>query len=140
MNMSADIYKQQNLQSSDSGSISREWVYSETIICRVQPIKSISNSSKGDNKSFTSGKHNDYDEVLRLTMKTLVPLSKRWRIQNIRTSNGSPIYIEMDLTGKNDTIFDIVASHGVSGPTGELSHFEIILQRTRVQNDNTSSE
>ena len=76
MNMSADIYKQQNLQSSDSGSISREWVYSETIICRVQPIKSTGNSSKGDNKSFTSGKHNNYDEVLRLTMKTLVPLSK----------------------------------------------------------------
>ena len=80
MNMSAQVYTQQNTQSQSSGVITREWVYNETIRCKIEPIKTGGASNRADNKRFDIGKHNEYDEKLQLKMKCLVPFSKRWRI------------------------------------------------------------
>lgn len=140
MNMTANVFIQQNQQSLNSGAITREWVYDSTIRCNISPIKSSGASSKGDGKKFDSGKYNEYEEKLELKMKCLNPISKRWRISNIRSSDGNQVYTEIDRYDNPDTIFEVVSSHAVLDPFGKVSHYEITLQRVRVQNDNTTSK
>ena len=140
MNMKADIYKQQNKQSSASGGIQREWVYNTTIQCKIEPIKSGGASNRADNKIFDLGPHNEYDEKLQLKMKCLVPFSKRWRIHNIRSNDNKSVYTEIDRIDNPDTIFDVTASHAVLDPFGKITYYEITLQRVHIQDDSTESE
>ena len=140
MNMSADIYKQQNKQSSSSGTVKREWVYDKTIKCKIEPLKSSGGGNRYDNKRFDIGKHNEYDEKLQLKMKVIVPMSKRWRVQNVRSNDGKQVYIEIDKIDAPDTIFEVIASHAVLDPFGRISYYEVTLQRVHVQNDNNSGE
>jgi pyoverdine/dityrosine biosynthesis protein Dit1 len=140
MNMTADVMTQQNLQSPTSGVITREWLYEQTISCKIEPIKSGGGSNRVDNKRFDMGKHNEYDEKLQLKMKCLIPFSKRWRITNIRSSDGQQVYVELDRFDMPDTIFDVTASHAVLDPFGKVSYYEVTLQRVHIQNDNTSTK
>jgi hypothetical protein len=140
MNMTADILVQQNQQSADSGILKREWVYEKTIQCKVEPIKSGAGASRYDNKRFDIGKHNEYDEKLQLKMKCLVPFSKRWRVSQIRTSDGKQVYMEIDKYDTPDTIFDVTATHAVLDPFGKVAYYEVTLQRVHIQSDSTDSK
>ena len=140
MNMTVDVFVQANKQSETSGIITREWIYDKTIKCRVEPIKTGGASNRSDNKRFDIGKHNEYDEKLQLKMKCLIPFSKRWRISNIRSSDGKQVFVEVDKQDTPDTIFDVTASHAVLDPFGKVSYYEITLQRVHIQNDNTTNK
>ena len=140
MNMSAQVYTQQNTQSQSSGVITREWVYNETIRCKIEPIKTGGASNRADNKRFDIGKHNEYDEKLQLKMKCMIPVSKRWRISGIKSSDGKQVYTEIDRSENPDTIFDVTASHAVLDPFGKIAYYEVTLQRVHIQNDNTTSK
>lgn len=140
MNMTADVMTQENRQSHTSGTVVREWVYDRTIRCKIEPIKSSGGSNRSDNKRFDMGKHNEYDEKLQLKMKCLTPFSKRWRVTNVRSSDGKPVYFEVDRYDNPDTIFDVTASHAVLDPFGKISYYEVTLQRVHIQNDNTASK
>lgn len=139
MNMTADVYVQQNTQSENSGVILREWVYDQTIPCKIEPVKGGA-GSRYDNKRFDIGKHNEYDEKLQLKMKCLVRFSKRWRISGIRSSDGQQVFTEIDRYDQPDTAFDVTASHAVLDPFGKIAYYEVTLQRVHIQSDNTSSK
>ena len=103
--MTADVYTQKNKQSETSGVLTREWVYEDTIPCKIEPLKASSGAGRFDNKSFDVGKHNVYDEKLQLKMKCLTAFSKRWRISGIRTSDGQKVYTEIDkITVDNNVV------------------------------------
>ena len=139
MNMTADIYVQQNQQSPTSGTITREWVFNQKIQCKIEPLKSSGGGNRYDNKKFSIGKFDEYDEKLQLKMKTLIPFSKRWRISGIRSNDGKQVYTEIDKYDNPDTIFDVTASHAVLDPFGKVSYYEVILQRVHIQSDNTTN-
>jgi hypothetical protein len=137
MNMTAQIYIQQNTQDSNTGAISRAWVYDKTIPCKVEPIKTRGTSSRGDNKSFNPANNaqGSYDERLQLKIKTLQLLSKRWRVDFIRSSDGQQVFFEVDRYGKPDSIFEVTSSHAVLDPFGKISYFESSLVRVSVQDN-----
>ena len=138
INMSAEVYMQQNTQDPASGAISREWVYEKTISCKVEPIKSGGASTRGDNKQFDKGQYGGYAEKLQLRVKAPELFSKRWRINDIRTSDGKQVFVELDRYGQPDSIFEVFSSHPVLDPFGKISYFEAVLQRVPVQaNDNS---
>ena len=62
-------------------------------------------------------------------------LSKRWRIQNIRTNKGKTVFVEIDRTGTPDTIFEVMSSHAVVDPFGSVSYYVSVLLRTELQDD-----
>jgi hypothetical protein len=140
MNMTADVLIQQRVQSESSGSITREWVYDQTIQCKVMPVKSSGASIRGDSKTFDVGKNNEYHEKLELKMTCLMPLSKRWRVSSIKANNGVSIYTEIDKYDNPDTIFEVMSSHAVVDPFGKISYYDVILQRVQVQNDSTANK
>lgn len=141
MNMSADVYTQQNTQDENTGAIIRGWVYSHTIRCKVEPIKTSSTSTRGDNKAFaTSGADAGYSEKLQLKVKSTQLLSKRWRLENIKTSDNKQVFIEIDKYNQPDSIFEVYSSHAVLDPFGKLAYYEAVVQRTPVQhNDKTNN-
>jgi len=140
MNMTADLLIQQNSQSPSSGVILREWVYDKTVQCRIDPLKSSGASERADSKKFNVGRNHEYTEKLELTMKCLIPLSKRWRITNIKSNDGSVVYTEIDRQDNPGTIFEVVSSHAVLDPFGKVSYYEVTIERVRVQDDNTSNQ
>jgi hypothetical protein len=141
MSMKCDIYIQKNTQSS-SGAITREWIYHSTIPCFIQSMRS-GGPFKGDDKMFNvvdSKNANPYHEILEIKMKSLIPLSKRWRVTSIRTSANEQVYVELDRYGNPDMIFEVKSSHAEMDPLGKTSHYHSNLSRVQVQyNDNTSS-
>lgn len=140
MNMTSDIYAQQNVQDKDTGAISRQWVYKKTIQCKIEPIKSRGTSTKGDNKSFdpSNNAQGGYSEGLQIKLKSLELLSKRWRIGTVRSSDGRQVFVEIDKIDQPDTIFEVTSSHAVLDPFGRVSYYEAVLHRVNVQdNDKT---
>jgi hypothetical protein len=136
MNVKADIYKQTNTQDPNTGAIVRQWSYFKTVQCKVEPVGSDGTSGKSDSKSFAStGDSIGYAEKLKLKIKTTELLSKRWRIENIRSSDNQQVFVELDKSGKPDSIFEVYSSHGVLDPFGKVSYFEAVLQRVPVQNN-----
>lgn len=139
MNMKADVYKQQNIQDPSTGAIIREWVYYKTIACKVEPIKVGGSSSRSDNKVYSKGPEGEYSEKVQLKLKGLELLSKRWRIENIRSSDGQQVFIEIDQIDTPDTIFEVTAAHAVLDPFGKISYYESTLLRVQVQNNDPTS-
>ena len=139
MNMKADIYKQQNFQNASTGAIEREWVYHKTIQCKVEPMKVGGASTRGDNKAFTKGVEGDYTERFQLKLKALQLLSKRWRIENIRSSDNKQVFVEVDKIDQPDTKFEVTSAHAVLDPFGKVSYYEAIVQRVQVQDDDPTS-
>jgi len=138
MNMKADIYSQQNTQDPNTGAIIRQWDYHKTIICKVEPVK-VGSSTRTDNKVFEKGQTGGYSEKLQLKIKTLELLSKRYRINSIKTSSGEQVFVEIDRYGNPDSIFEVVSSHTVLDPFGKVSYHEAILQRVPVQNNDKTN-
>jgi hypothetical protein len=138
MNMTADIYIQQNSQSS-SGNITRQWVYSKTISCRVEALKTGNGMGRTDNKVFDYGNENAYQEHFQLKMKSPEPLSRRWRISSIKDSSGNVVYKEIDRYNQPDMIFDITASHPEVDPFGKTHYYETTIQRVLVQQNDSNA-
>ena len=77
----------------------------------------------------------NYDEKMQLKMYCFELMSKRWRIQNIRTSDNQQIFIEIDKYDQPDTIFEVTAAHAVLDPFGKIGYYEAVLLRSEVQTD-----
>lgn len=136
MMMKADIYEQENTQDENTGTITRHWELKRTVKCQIQPTKSDGGSTKTDGKNYNTDS-NTYDETSQLRGKFLDPLSKRWRISNIRSADNKLIYLEMDTTSQNATIYEVVACHAMTDPFGKLSHYDVKLERVNIQSNDS---
>ena len=139
MNMSIDIYTQQNTQVPGTGAISRQWVYDRTIPCKAEPMSSGGVSSQSESKTFDRGNSGGYAEKLHLKVKTQILLSKRWRIHSVRSSDGKQVFVEIDKYDQPDSIFEVISSHAVLDPFGKVSYYEAIVQRVQIQNNDKTS-
>jgi hypothetical protein len=139
MSMKADIYKQQNVQDPNTKAVIRQWVYDRTIQCRIEPVKVKGASTRTDNKNFGTGIQGDYNEKVQLRMKCMELLSKRWRVENIRSSDGRKVFVEIDKIDTPDTKFEITASHAILDPFAKIAYYEAVLLRVQVQDDDPTS-
>jgi hypothetical protein len=136
MKMSADVYKQENTQDADTGAIRRHWEFDHTERCFVEPTKSDGSSTKTDGKSFGQS-INGYSETFQVRAKFNKPLSKRWRITNVTSSNGISIFNEMDKLSNPPMIFEVISCHAMLDPFGRLSHYDVTLERVNIQNNDS---
>lgn len=139
MNMKADVYKQQNAQDPNTGAVIRQWVYQKTIQCKVEPIKVGGASTRGDNRVYATNAEGAYTEKMQLKIKGLELMSKRWRIENIRSSDGKQVYVEIDKVDQPDTKFEVTSSHAILDPFGKISYYEAVVTRVQVQDDDSTS-
>ena len=135
MNMSADVYEQENTQNENTGMISRHWEYRYTTKCLIQPSKSSGVSTKSDGKEYKID--HSYSESSQLRGKFSVGLSKRTRISGIRSSDNENIFMELDTSSKKSTIYEVVSCHPMLDPFGRLSHYDVTLERVNIQNNDS---
>lgn len=136
MSMKADVYEQENTQDSISGTLTRHWELRKTVKCHIQPTKSDGSSIKSDGKFYNTD-NKSYIETSQLRGKFMIPLSKRWRISNIRSSNNIPVFNEMDPLVARPTAYEVVSCHPMLDPFGRLSHYDVTLERVQVQNNDS---
>lgn len=136
MMMRADIYEQENTQNPDTGAIDRHWEYKRTVKCQIQPTKTDGSSTKSDGKFYGSD-NSSYKETSQLRCKFLIALSKRWRVSNIRSSDNVALFVEQDTMSKRPTIYEVVSCHAMTDPFGRLSHYDVTLERVKLQANDT---
>lgn len=131
--MKADIYIQKNCQS-DSGTITRQWLYEKTISCRAEALTQYRFAMKKIDQSPEG-----FVDNVDIRIKTTQPLSRRWRISGIKSNDGQSVFREMDKISEDDTIFEIKSVLPVVDPLGKTSYYEVILRRATVQNNDIYS-
>jgi hypothetical protein len=129
LNMTADVYIQQQTQDLTHGTINREWVFSKKIICHIDIISTSGASVADNNKNFGI----IYSEEEKIKMKTKDLLSKRFRITNIKNRAGELLFIEQDKIDAPPTIFEIESHHPRLDPLGNILYYESNLRRVGVQ-------
>lgn len=129
LNMTADVYIQQQTQDLTHGTINREWVFSKKIICHIDIISTSGASVSDNNKNFGIV----YSEEEKIKMKTKDLLSKRFRITNIKNRAGELLFIEQDKIDAPPTIFEIESHHPRLDPLGNILYYESNLRRVGVQ-------
>lgn len=133
LNMTADIYFQENVQDKTTGIIKRSWRYDKTIICHIDIITTEGASTPDNNKNFDR----EYTQEERVRMKTKERLSKRMRVSNIKNRSGEILFQEFEQIDSPPTIFEIESHHPRLDPLGNVLYFETNLRRVSVQsNDN----
>lgn len=137
MSMKADVLVQKNVQS-ESGAMKRQWLYDQTIPCKIMATQNKSGRSGTDDKVFSTGT-TGYSEDIHVKMQSPQLLSKRWRISGIRTNDGEQLFIEQDVIGHPDTIFEIISNHPVLDPLGKIAYYEVNLRRAVIQSNDTSA-
>lgn len=128
--MHCDIYTQQKTQDASHGTIVRDWVFSKNIECHIDIISTTGTSISDNNKKFDLV----YTEEEKIKLKTKVPLSKRFRITNIKNRSGEVLFVETDKIDNPPTIFEIESYHPRLDPFGNILFYESNLRRVGVQN------
>lgn len=129
LNMTADVYTQQQTQDSTHGTINREWLFNKKIICHIDILTTQGASIADNNKQFGFV----YVEEEKIKMKTKDLLSKRFRITNIKNRAGELLFLEQDKIDSPPTVFEIESHHPRLDPLGNILYYESNLRRVGVQ-------
>ena len=131
LNMHCDVYVQQQKQDLTHGTITREWVFNKKIECHIDILTSSGASISDNNKNFGIV----YSEEEKIKLKTKDPLSKRFRITNIKNRAGEVLFVESDKIDTPPTIFEIESYHPRLDPLGNILFYESNLRRVNVQSN-----
>jgi hypothetical protein len=131
LNMTAEVFEQRNEQDPDTGEITRRWVFKERIACHIDIAVERGSAITANYKKFD----NEYTEEFKIAIKTLGPLSKRYRISNFTNRAGEKLFVEWDQINQPSTIFEIESHHPRLDPLGNLLYFESNIRRLQVQSN-----
>lgn len=130
LSMSMDVYKQIDTQDSGTGSIKKEWIYSKTIDCHAKGIISNSVTSRnGDKQSFNNRYLND--QVIQI--RTMDRISLREKVTNIKDSEGTVIWTELNYPTETPTVFEVIGSTPITDPFGRVIAYNTTMKRSENQ-------
>lgn len=130
LSMKLDVYIQQDVQDSDTGAITKQWIYFKTLDCHAKGIISNSVTSRnGDRQVFDNRYINDQ----LIQVRTAEKLSLRQKITNIRDSEGSIIWTELDYPDDTATVFELVGVTPITDPFGRVIAFNSTMKRSENQ-------
>lgn len=130
LSMSMDVYKQIDTQDSGTGSIKKEWIYSKTMDCHAKGIISNSVTSRnGDKQSFNNRYLND--QVIQI--RTMDRISLREKVTNIKDSEGTVIWTELNYPTETPTVFEVIGSTPITDPFGRVIAYNTTMKRSENQ-------
>lgn len=128
--MRMDIYRQLDTQDPDTGAIKKEWTYYKTVPCHAKGV--ISNSAtarNGDRQVFDNRYRNDQVIEVRTTDR----LTSREKATNIRNSEGTIIWAEIDFPTETPTVFEVVGTTPLTDPFGKILAYNSTMKRSENQ-------
>jgi len=130
MNMFMDVYKQFDLQDSNTGAIKKEWQFDRTVPCSAKGIISNSSSSRTGDRQVMSNKYTN-DQILQI--RTSDKITLREKITNIRDSEGTVIWEELNFPTNTPTVFELMGITPMTDPLGGVVGYNSTVKRSENQ-------
>jgi hypothetical protein len=130
MPMLMDIYKQFDLQDIDTGSIKKEWQFDRTVPCSAKGIISNSSSSRNGDRQIMSNKYTN-DQILQI--RTSDKITLREKITNIRDTEGTVIWEELNFPTNTPTVYELMGITPMTDPLGGVIGYNSTVKRSENQ-------
>jgi len=130
MPMFMDVYKQFDLQDQDTGSIKKEWQFDRTVPCSAKGIISNSSSSRTGDRQILSNK---YTNEQMLQIRTSEKITLREKITNIRDTEGTVIWEELNFPTNTPTVFEVMGITPMTDPLGGVLGYNSTVKRSENQ-------
>jgi len=130
LSMKLDVYRQSDIQDSDTGAIKREWNYHRTLDCHAKGVISNSATTRSSDKQVFSNKYIN-DQMIQV--RTMEKLVMRDKVTNIRDSKDVVIWAEINFPTETPTVFEVVGTTPITDPFGNVIGFNSSLKRSENQ-------
>lgn len=130
MPMTMDIYRQSEVQDSNTGAITKQWNYYKTINCHAKGV--ISNSAttrSSDRQTFD----NKYVNEQLVQVRTKDRLSPREKVTNIKDASGKIIWAEINFPTETPTVFEVIGTTPMMDPLGRVIGYSSNMKRSENQ-------
>jgi len=128
--MNLDVYRQSEIQDTETGAIIKEWNYYKTLSCHAKGIISNTATSGSGNKQVFSNKYMD-EQVIQI--RTSEKLTAREKITNIRDSDNNVIWQEINYPNDTPTVFEVMGTTPMTDPFGRVIAYSSSLKRSENQ-------
>ena len=130
LSMQMDVFRQVDSQDEDTGAIRKYWQYYKTLDCHAKGVISNSATTRTSDKQVMSNKYS-IDQIIQV--RTDSKLSLREKVSNIRTSDGTVIWQELDYPNETPTVFEVMGTTPITDPFGAIIGYNSSLKRSEVQ-------
>ena len=130
MPMLLDVYRQFDLQDPDTGSIKKEWQFDRTVPCSAKGIITNSSSSRTGDRQILSNK---YTNEQMLQIRTSEKITLREKITNIRDTEGTVIWEELNFPTNTPTVFEVMGITPMTDPLGGVLGYNSTVKRSENQ-------
>ena len=128
--MKMDVYRQLDIQDSNTGAIKREWAYYKTIPCHAKGVISNSATSRNADRQLFD---NRYKNDQMIEVRTSDRLTSREKVTNIRNSENLVIWSEIDFPSDTPTVFEVIGTTPLTDPFGKVLAYNSTMKRSENQ-------
>ena len=130
LSMQLDVYRQFEIQDTDTGAIKREWHYHRTLDCHAKGVISNSATTRSSDKQVFSNKYMN-DQIIQV--RTSEKLTMREKVTNVRDAAGNVIWAEANFPTETPTVFEVIGTTPVTDPFGNVIAFNSSMKRSENQ-------
>ena len=130
LSMQLDVYRQTEIQDSDTGAIKREWNYHRTLDCHAKGVISNSATTRSSDKQVFSNKYMN-DQIIQV--RTSEKLTMREKVTNVRDAAGNVIWAESNFPTETPTVFEVIGTTPVTDPFGTVIAYNSSMKRSENQ-------
>jgi hypothetical protein len=128
--MNLDVYRQSEIQDTETGAILKNWNYHRTLSCHAKGIISNTATSGSGNKQVFSNKYMD-EQVIQI--RTAEKITAREKVTNIRDADNNVIWQEINYPNDTPTVFEIMGTTPMTDPFGRVIAYSSSLKRSENQ-------
>lgn len=128
--MKMDVYRQLDVQDTDTGAIKREWTYYKTVPCHAKGVISNSATTRSSDKQVFD---NRYKNDQMIEVRTSDKLTAREKVTNIRNIDDLVIWTEIDFPSNTPTVFEVVGTTPLTDPFGKVLAYNSTMKRSENQ-------
>lgn len=130
LSMQLDVYRQTEIQDSDTGAIKREWNYHRTLDCHAKGVISNSATTRSSDKQVFSNKYMN-DQIIQV--RTSEKLTMREKVTNVRDAAGNVIWAEANFPTETPTVFEVIGTTPITDPFGTVLGYNSSMKRSENQ-------
>jgi len=130
LSMNLDVYRQSEIQDTETGAILKNWNYHRTLSCHAKGIISNTATSGSGNKQVFSNKYMD-EQVIQI--RTSEKLTAREKVTNIRDAENNVIWQEINYPNDTPTVFEVMGTTPMTDPFGRVIAYSSSLKRSENQ-------
>lgn len=130
LSMKMDIYKQVDLQDSNTGALKKEWIFDRTVDCHAKGVISNSATSRSSDKQTFD---NRYSNEQIIQVRTFGRVTAREKITNIQNRDGVCVWTEINFPSDTPTVFEVVGTTPITDPFGRIVGYNSTMKRSENQ-------